>query len=142
MATQQAQGSTSAPGGTQGYQAITIRPMTGVLGAEIEGVDLSKPSETITAEIRQALAEYLVLVFRDQELTHDEYKDFARSLGGPLEQTDTKNTGERISSVILTNPWMRFRISTRYSTHWKYRRQAAILSLQTCTQPTMLFPSP
>jgi len=86
MATQQAQNSASA-GGTQGYQAITIRPMTGILGAEIEGVDLSKPTEAITAEIRQALAEYLVLVFRDQELTHDEYKDFARSLGGPLEQT-------------------------------------------------------
>ena len=85
MATQQAQGSTSALGGEQRYKAIDVRPMTGILGAEIGGVDLSNPDEAITAEIRQALAEYLVLVFRDQELTPDQYKDFARSLGGPLE---------------------------------------------------------
>lgn len=85
MAIQQAQGSTSTSEDNKGYQAIEVRPMTGVLGAEIWGVDLSKPDEIITAEIRRAFAEYLVLVFRDQDLTHDQYKDFARSLGSPLE---------------------------------------------------------
>ena len=57
MANQQAQSSTSASENKKHYQAIEVRPMTGVLGAEIGGVDLAKPDETVTAEIRQAALE-------------------------------------------------------------------------------------
>jgi taurine dioxygenase len=101
MAAKLAKNSTSGPGSKQGYQAIKVRPITGILGAEIESVDLSKPDEKVRAEIRQALAEYLVLIFRDQELTNDQYKDFARSLGGPLTSTPFSK-GEDAEGILHT----------------------------------------
>src|SRR3990172_11801224 len=101
MAAKLAKNSTSGPGGKEGYQAIEIRPITGIMGAEIGGVDLSKPDEKVRAEIRQALAQYLVLVFRDQELTGDQYKDFAKSLGGPLTTTPFSK-GEDDEGILHT----------------------------------------
>jgi taurine dioxygenase len=61
---------------------LKIRPITGVLGAEVEGVDLTKP---LTGEdrnvVRKALSEHQVLVFRNQPITPQEQRDFATSLG-------------------------------------------------------------
>ena len=55
-----------------------------VIGAEIGGVDLSQPLEAaLFEEVRAALNAHHVLVFRDQVLTNEEHKRFAR-LFGPL----------------------------------------------------------
>lgn len=63
---------------------MEIQPMTGALGAEIHGVDLSaKLGENVVASIRAALWEHQVLVFRDQKLTIEQHKAFA-SYFGPL----------------------------------------------------------
>jgi taurine dioxygenase len=63
-------------------KAVTIDPLTPVIGAEIGGVDLSKRlSPEQEAEIRAAQAAYHVLVFRDQVLTNDDHKRFARLFG-------------------------------------------------------------
>ncbi|HJW39707.1 MAG TPA: TauD/TfdA family dioxygenase [Rhizomicrobium sp.] len=63
-------------------KAITIEPLTPVIGVEIGGVDLSKPlSPEQEAEIRAAQAAYHVLVFRDQVLSNDDHKRFARLFG-------------------------------------------------------------
>jgi len=52
------------------YRHISIARITGALGAEIGGVDLSQPLPPhIMAEVRQAILDYSVLVFRDQNLT-------------------------------------------------------------------------
>ncbi len=61
---------------------LEFEPITGVLGAEVAGVDLSGDlsDETITA-IRRAFVEHKVLVFRDQELTHDDQIRFGRRFG-------------------------------------------------------------
>lgn len=65
-------------------QTLTIDPLTPVIGAEIGGVDLSKPlSEQQIGEIREAFNVYHVLVFRDQILTPEDHKRFGR-LFGPL----------------------------------------------------------
>lgn len=61
---------------------ITIDPVTPTVGAEINGVDLSKPIDDETfAEIHEALLEHCVIFFRDQELDHDTHKAFGRRFG-------------------------------------------------------------
>jgi taurine dioxygenase len=71
---------------TETHEQIRIHPLTTALGAEIEGVDLSKPlaRETV-ATLRQALLDHLVIFFRDQDLTTDKYLAFAHAMGEPME---------------------------------------------------------
>jgi taurine dioxygenase len=66
---------------------ITITPLTESIGAEIAGVDLSKPVDTATREaLSRALAEHLALVFHDQSLTPDQYLAAAAAFGPPMRQ--------------------------------------------------------
>ena len=71
---------------TETHEKIRIHPLTTALGAEIEGVDLSRPlaRETV-ATLRQALLDHLVIFFRDQDLTTDKYLAFAHAMGEPME---------------------------------------------------------
>jgi taurine dioxygenase len=63
---------------------IAAAKIAGALGAEISGVDLSRPLEPATVEaIRAALREHLVIFFRDQQLTPEQYLRFARAMGEP-----------------------------------------------------------
>jgi alpha-ketoglutarate-dependent taurine dioxygenase len=64
------------------YHRFELRPLTGTLGADITGVDLSgEIDEVLTGEIRSALARYHVLAIRDQKLTPETLHRFARRLG-------------------------------------------------------------
>jgi taurine dioxygenase len=65
---------------------ISVHPTAGALGAEISGVDLAKDldDETVAA-IRRAWLEHLVVFFRDQELTPQQFLDFGRRFGEPIE---------------------------------------------------------
>lgn len=67
--------------------SLRIELACGAGGAEISGVDASRPldAETVAA-LRRALAEHCVIFLRDQELTPDQQKAFARHFG-PLAQT-------------------------------------------------------
>jgi taurine dioxygenase len=61
---------------------MDIRPITGALGAEISGLDLSLAIDPQTViDIRRALLDHMVIIFRDQRLSHDQYKAFARNFG-------------------------------------------------------------
>jgi taurine dioxygenase len=61
---------------------LEIRPVTGVVGAEIRGVDLRKELDgAVKAEIEAALFQYGVLFFREQDLSPDEQLAFARQMG-------------------------------------------------------------
>lgn len=63
-------------------ESLQIRPVTGALGAEIEGVDLSKSlDESMVGAIRQALLDHCVVFFRDQELSAARQKAFAERFG-------------------------------------------------------------
>jgi taurine dioxygenase len=67
-------------------QVLEVRPVAGALGAEIAGLDLSRPLDDDTvAAIRQAWLEHLVLFFRDQPLPPAEFLGFARRFGEPIE---------------------------------------------------------
>src|SRR5215472_6489870 len=64
------------------YRAIKVTPLNPVIGAEIGDVDLSRPlSDEQLAEIRVASLEHHVLVFRDQALSGEDHKRFARHFG-------------------------------------------------------------
>ena len=63
-------------------KTLTIEPLNPVIGAEILGVDLSKPlSDAQFAEIDAALNAHHVLIFRDQRLTAEDHKRFGRMFG-------------------------------------------------------------
>ncbi len=70
---------------TRPYRRIEVHPVSGALGAEIKGADLSRPLEPdLLAEIRRAFLDHLVICFRDQELTPREELAFARQMGEPM----------------------------------------------------------
>lgn len=63
-------------------QQIEVHPLTGALGAEIQGVDLAEPLGNQTfQEIHDALMAHQVIFFRDQDITPDQHIAFARSFG-------------------------------------------------------------
>ena len=64
------------------YDTIGVRALTPVIGAEIEGVDLSQPlGNQQFAEVHRALLEHHVIVLRDQHLSAEDHKAFARRFG-------------------------------------------------------------
>ena len=64
------------------YQHFEARPLSGALGAEIHGLDLSQPLDDDTfAELRQAWLDNLVLFFRDQQLTPEQHIAFTTRFG-------------------------------------------------------------
>lgn len=68
--------------------AITVTPISDALGAEIGGVDLSRPltGEEI-GEITDAWHEHIVLLFRDQDVDDDRQLAFARQFGAVGERS-------------------------------------------------------
>lgn len=66
------------------YQAIQVSPITRTIGAEIHGVDLTKPvGEQARSEIYQALLDHLVIFFRDQPISPEQHLLFAGIFGDP-----------------------------------------------------------
>lgn len=64
------------------YRLLDVRPLTGVLGAEIFGIDLR---QVLTAdawqEIQQAFCDHQVILFPDQQLSHEQHLVFANNFG-------------------------------------------------------------
>lgn len=64
------------------YRYLEAHRIGGSLGAEITGVDLSRPvDDAVLAEIRAALLDHLVIFFRDQDMTPETLLGFARRFG-------------------------------------------------------------
>ncbi|MGE4217842.1 MAG: TauD/TfdA dioxygenase family protein [Alphaproteobacteria bacterium] len=68
------------------YQSIHVRPITPAVGAEISGVDLAAPSAAQKEEIRRALIDRKVIVFRDQAISAAEYAAFMYLFGTPVRE--------------------------------------------------------
>ncbi len=65
-----------------GYQTIQADPLTPTIGALISGVDLSQPlSNTQVDDLHQAIANHLVIFFRDQKLDPDSLRRVGRYFG-------------------------------------------------------------
>ena len=77
----------------QPYETITVKQLSPTVGAEISGVDLSGDvSDAQFAEIRRALDENLAIVFRDQEISREHHKQFARRFGKSLHRHELAAT--------------------------------------------------
>ncbi|GGD64297.1 taurine dioxygenase [Paenibacillus nasutitermitis] len=67
------------------YALFGVKPLGPLIGAEITGVDLSQPvSAELQKELNRALLEWKVIFFRNQLITSEQQRDFAR-LWGELE---------------------------------------------------------
>ena len=64
---------------------MEIRRIAGALGAEIHGIDLASPSDQEISFIRKSWLEHLVVFFRGQTLSPEQYMAFARRMGKPIE---------------------------------------------------------
>jgi taurine dioxygenase len=64
------------------YETITVDKLTPMIGAEIGGIDLTKPlSNRQQDELHRALAENLVIFFRNQQMSPDQHLGFGRLFG-------------------------------------------------------------
>ncbi len=87
--------------------AITVTPLSDALGAEIGGVDLAAELDPATAAaIKAALAEHIVLVFRDQDFGPEDQLRFARYLGPVADRP--KPAGYVIPESSNRNPGIAF----------------------------------
>ena len=67
------------------YRHIEVHPLGTVLGAEIDGVDLSRPlADEVIGEIGLAFLEHLVIFFRRQDLAPQNLLDVATRIGEPM----------------------------------------------------------
>ncbi len=61
---------------------IEVRPISGTIGAEVHGVDISQNLDDRTiADIRKALLDHCVIFFRDQTIDVAQHKAFTRRFG-------------------------------------------------------------
>lgn len=61
---------------------FTLRPLSSALGMEVMGIDLREPQpESVIEALRKAWHEHVILLFRGQNLTHDQHVAFSRSFG-------------------------------------------------------------
>lgn len=66
-------------------KTLEIRPVAGAIGAELLGVDLREVDDATVAEIRRAWLKHLVIFFRDQTLSPEQFLGIARRFGTPVE---------------------------------------------------------
>lgn len=77
------------------YRHIEVKPISGALGAEIAGVDMSKDlDDEVVGEIRHAFLEHLVIFLRDQKVTPQQQLAFAKKFGAPVEYPQLKGLPE------------------------------------------------
>ncbi|MFZ9180019.1 MAG: TauD/TfdA dioxygenase family protein [Limnohabitans sp.] len=64
------------------YHTLSVRRLTPILGAEIDGVDLSQPlSDEQFQEVSRALADHQVIFFRNQHPTPEQHLAFGQRFG-------------------------------------------------------------
>jgi taurine dioxygenase len=84
--------------------AIQTRPLTPAIGAEIIGVDLSRPmSDECFATVLAAWHESLVILLRDQHLTEDDQVRFAERFGPPAVSHTKRFTTKNHAVMLISN---------------------------------------
>jgi taurine dioxygenase len=96
----------------QPFRTFALRPLSPLIGAEIEGLDLGfDPIPEAVAELRRAFLEHHVLVFRDQHITESDHLRIARLFGavhGPGRQPVTslgREGGDGPEPLMLAAAW-------------------------------------
>jgi taurine dioxygenase len=82
---------------------LHLRPLAPRIGAEVVGMDLSRPLDTATcAAVETAWFEHGVLLFRDQDITAEQQTRFAEYFG-PLAMTTSSGKPVMLVSNIIEN---------------------------------------
>ena len=82
---------------------ISIAPLHPLFAAEVRGLDLSRTMESsVLDDLREAFADFSVLVFRDQRVTDEQQIAFSGEFGD-LETTKVGTPGSGSNLVVLTN---------------------------------------
>ena len=74
---------------------LSIKKLHPTFGGEAGPIDLRTVNKADLDEIRAAMDDYAVLVFRDQQLTNEDQVEFARSLDGELHTKTGTNAMQR-----------------------------------------------
>ena len=62
--------------------SLEVERLAGALGGEVHGVDLARPLDAAAKQaVHDAWMTHQVLFFRDQAITVDQHKAFARNFG-------------------------------------------------------------
>jgi taurine dioxygenase len=81
---------------------LRVEPVTGRIGAEVSGVDLSQPLDEVTfKELEQAWYEHLVLFFHDQHLTPARQKALGERFGPLHVHPYVRNLGPELPEILV-----------------------------------------
>ena len=84
--------------------AMELTPLNPVIGSEVTGVDLATAGDNQLEEVKAALLEQKVLVFRDQKLTPEQHKAIGRVFGtGKLHQHALNDSGDPYYLPVITD---------------------------------------
>ena len=77
------------------YRHIDVQPIAGTIGAEVIGVDASRPlAAEVIGEIRRAFLEHLVIFLPGQKLSPQQLLAFASRFGEPMEYPQLRGLPE------------------------------------------------
>jgi alpha-ketoglutarate-dependent taurine dioxygenase len=80
---------------------LSIHPLTQTIGAEVRGVDLTAALDTAdVANLRHALPDHLVLLFRDQEIGPEQQLRFSERFG-PVMIPTIDTTSSSLLAVLF-----------------------------------------
>lgn len=115
----------------QTYETIEVRPVSGALGAEIHGVDLSKElSNHQFAEIRDVFRDNGVIFFRDQKLTPEQHIAFAERWAPiNINRFFTHVEGYPKIAMVLKEPEQKNNIGGGWHTDHTYDTEPALGSM-------------
>ncbi|MSQ73696.1 MAG: hypothetical protein EXR27_20835 [Betaproteobacteria bacterium] len=85
--------------------SLKIRKLSYPLGAEISGVDITNAlTDEISSQIRRALLEHCLLLFRGQSLTREQFIAFSRRFGELSKTQGTTLPDCREISCVINTP--------------------------------------
>jgi taurine dioxygenase len=83
--------------------ALSVRPLTIHLGAEVGGIDLRDPSDADVKEVEQLLLEHLVLFFRGQDLSPAQHVALGRRFGDLHHHSVADTVAGHPEIIVLEN---------------------------------------
>jgi taurine dioxygenase len=82
--------------------SLSVRKLSDAIGAEVSGIDLSKPLDPATlAELRQIWLDNVILLIRDQHIDDDDQERFCRYFGELEVVRSAKSADSKHPSVLL-----------------------------------------
>lgn len=108
--------------------AIEVKPLTGVIGAEIFGADVSNPDHFDS--VMDAFAAHGVIVIRDQQITPDEQIAFARRIGPINVNRFFAHVPDHPEiALVLKEPEQKTVLGERWHTDHSYDQAPAMCSM-------------